>query len=271
MSKQNSERLLHYLNPEIPVEIRHFGTLPSTNITARTLAAEGAPAWTVVLADSQTAGRGRLNRHFFSPAGTGLYMSIILRSSLPAIQALRITPAAAVSTAEAIEAISGRSAQIKWVNDILLDGKKVCGILTESIVAPESGTFSYAVLGIGINILPPPDGFPPEISGIAASIAETASDPDELRMRLAAEVLNRFFRIYETLDTAAFFADYKRRLCCLNRPVLLQEKGTERVVIPVDLDPSFRLIVRPSETASETASKAALETISSGEIRLKII
>ena len=126
--------------------IYQYDTLPSTNQTAIEMAAEGAPEWTVVVAKHQSAGRGRLDRKFYSPEGTGLYMSIILRPRIPPSQALKITAAAAVGVAETLESTFGVRPQIKWVNDILVEGKKVCGILTESRL---SGTdLAFAVLGI---------------------------------------------------------------------------------------------------------------------------
>ena len=141
-----------------------FPVLPSTNDTVKALAAEGAPEGVVVLAEAQTAGKGRMRRQFFSPDGTGIYMSILLRPKLAAEDALFITTAAAAAVADAIEAATGENAGIKWVNDVYLRGLKVCGILTEGALGLEEGNLEYAVLGIGINAIAPQNGFPEEIS-----------------------------------------------------------------------------------------------------------
>ena len=125
----------------------------------------------MVIANEQTAGRGRLSRSFFSPKDTGIYMSLLLRpKNYSAKQAVRITTMAAVAMCEAIETVSDEKAEIKWVNDIFVRGEKVCGILTEGSFNLESGLLDYAVLGIGINIYQPKDGFPNELSSIAGAV-----------------------------------------------------------------------------------------------------
>ena len=132
----------------------------STNTRIRVLAEDGAPEGTVVVAAAQTAGRGRSGKSFLSPAGTGLYMSILLRPALTMGDSLLITTAAAVAVSRAIERVAGCEAKIKWVNDVYVDEKKVCGILTEGALDLENGGLRYAILGIGINICPPDGGFP---------------------------------------------------------------------------------------------------------------
>ena len=166
-----------------------YDHLPSTNQTAREMAADGALDGTVVLAHKQSAGRGRLGRSFFSPDGTGLYMSLILRRDLTAADALRLTPMAAVATAEAIEDMVGHKVDIKWVNDIYLDQKKVCGILTEGSVDPTSGRLAYAVIGIGVNITPPDGGFPEEIRQVAGAILPASDDAEGVRDALVEKIL----------------------------------------------------------------------------------
>ena len=132
-------------------------TVTSTNTVLKELAKDGAPSGYVLLAQQQTAGKGRLGRRFYSPDKTGVYLSVILRPKLTIENALFITTSAAVAVSRAIETISNNKvkAQIKWVNDVYVDNKKVCGILTEAAVDFESGGLEYAVLGIGVNILAP--------------------------------------------------------------------------------------------------------------------
>ena len=114
-------------------EARVFDCVDSTNTVLAALARSGAPEFTAVIAGAQTAGRGRGAQRFFSPAGCGVYFSLLLRPRFPAVTAARlITPACAVAAARAIERASGEAAGIKWVNDVFLRGRKVCGILTEA-------------------------------------------------------------------------------------------------------------------------------------------
>ena len=120
---------------------KYFEELDSTNRYLKELAAKDARPGTVIIANRQSAGRGRLGRKFFSPGEKGIYMSILLRPDIPLERAVLITSMAAVAVARAIERVSGIEAKIKWVNDIFLKGKKVCGILTEAGIDAESGKF----------------------------------------------------------------------------------------------------------------------------------
>jgi hypothetical protein len=125
-----------------------------------------------------------MNRNFYSPPGTGVYMSLLLRPKVPAADSPLITLAAAVSVAEAVEAVSGSRAQIKWVNDIVMNGGKVCGILTEAALDLESGSLDYAVLGIGVNAKTPDDGFPKELQGVAGAVFGRGEAPPDARSRI---------------------------------------------------------------------------------------
>ncbi len=240
-----------------------YDTLPSTNDTGHLLAQNGAPEWSVVVADTQTAGRGRLERKFHSPQGTGLYMSVILRPEIAPSEALTITTAAAVSVAETLEAMFGVRAEIKWVNDILVEGKKVCGILTESRLS--GANLDYAILGIGVNVAPPEGGFPEEIRQIAGAVSDGKGDLGKIRMKLMEGILGAFYTHYQTLNRnpVPFLEEYKKRLCCLNRPVhIMGENGTWQVGTPVDLKPDFSL-----EVAMEDGS---VKSLRAGEISLRL-
>ncbi len=254
-------RVLSYLPPDTPIAaLTVVEEIPSTNTSLRTLAEEGAPHSTVLIAASQSAGRGRRGRSFFSPDGTGLYISILLRPRIPAHRAVRITTAAAVAAAEAIAEVTGREASIKWVNDLFLDGKKIAGILTESATAAD-GTLAYAVLGIGINILPPSGGFPAEIANIAGTVlTEPAEDA---RARLAASFLAQFFRRYEEIggEIPTYMDEYRRRCFIIGRQVevLRGEDRYAATAISVD-DEAGLVVVRDNGTR---------EVLSSGEISIK--
>ncbi len=196
------------------------------------------------MAEEQTAGRGRRGRSFYSPKGTGLYLSILLRPKQHAEAALQITTAAAVATAEAIEQVSGLPCEIKWVNDIYREGKKLCGILTEASLDVESGGLNYAILGIGINALPPAGGFPPELRGIAGSVFEGRGEAD-LRCRLAAALLDRFAGYYRELGSERCFAEYRRRSLVLGKRVTVFSGGeAQGEALALDLERDYSLRVR---------------------------
>ena len=190
ISSAEIEKNLTTLKGKLDIEVKK--TVTSTNALLKEKAALGAPEGTVLIALSQTAGRGRFTRSFFSPEDSGIYMSILIRPRISAENAALITTAAAVAVAEAAENLSGRKAGIKWVNDVLIDGKKICGILTEASLNIESGALDYAVLGIGLNAYEPKCGFPQEIKNIAGAIFRKKKDG--LRSKLAAAVLENFFK-----------------------------------------------------------------------------
>ena len=236
------EGVLRYLKtPEVDVQV--YTSVASTNTLLKAWAEDGCAEGTVAAAEEQTAGRGRRGRGFFSPRGTGLYLSILLRPESSAGAALAITTTAAVAAAEAIEALSGEAAQIKWVNDIYMRGKKVCGILTEASLDVETGGLRYAIVGIGINVLPPPDGFPDELQEIAGAVFEDSAPPD-FRCRLAAELLDRFFARYRALGSEDCFEAYRRRCLVLGRRVTVLSGGIavgEGEAVSLERDYSLRL------------------------------
>jgi biotin-[acetyl-CoA-carboxylase] ligase BirA-like protein len=203
------------------VKIHIFERLESTQITAKEMALSGAEHGTVVIAEEQTAGRGRYGKAFFSPRGCGLYMSVILRSDKVRLsEPTLLTAFAAVSVCEAVEAAAGKTARIKWVNDIFIDGKKVCGILTEAVTDGD-GKISFFIVGIGINTKEPENGYPQDISGIAGS-ADADIDPSEIASRIlsTAESCNEGEMRKKYKERLFQFADIKLRphhlLCIQN-------------------------------------------------------
>ena len=149
----------------------------------------------VVVANSQEAGIGRMKRDFYSPKDTGIYFSILLKPNLPGDKTHIITSMAGIAVCRALEKLLSLSPKIKWVNDIYLDDKKVCGILTEGSFSLESNTVDYIILGIGMNVYDPILGFPQAIQNVAGSVIEKKQGG--LRNRLVAEILNEFWAIYE--------------------------------------------------------------------------
>ena len=213
----------------------------------KALSEEGASAGLALIAGEQTAGRGRMGRSFYSPADSGLYMSLLLRPSLSALEATRLTACAAVAVAEAIEELSGCETQIKWVNDILIGGRKVCGILTEASVDCENGMMRYVIIGIGVNTRVPADGFPGELSRIAGAAFGAQSIP-ELRCRLAAGILDRLVQYAERPDAPEVFEAYKKRSLVLGKEICILSPGREPVSATAEeLLKDYALAVRFSD------------------------
>ena len=168
---------------------------------------------TVVTANFQSAGRGRLGKNFVSPKGTGAYFSLLLKENISPENSKFLTVMAAVAVAETIEHITSKQVKIKWVNDVYIEGKKVCGILTEGLLNSQNNTFKYAVIGIGINLITPQNGFPDEISEVATALfGNTCSD--ERKNEIINEILYRFYDMFYGKDTT--FIDRYREKSFLN-------------------------------------------------------
>ena len=237
-----------------------LGEVESTNTYLKKLAAENCPEGTVVIADEQSGGRGRMRRRFFSLKGGGLYLSLLLRPVTPASESLALTACAAVAAAGAIEKICGRKTQIKWGNDILIDGKKVCGILTEAAVSAENGMFDYVIIGIGVNVAA--ESFPPEISDIACAMFENTERVP--RNELASEILNRMFELLESFDDRQFINEYRARSCVIGKEITVTDfsgGGVPRAARAVGVSDNGELI-------AEIDGKNII--ISSGEVTIRM-
>ena len=147
-----------------------FKSIDSTNNFAKSLAQLGAVNGHTIIAEQQTAGKGRMGKKFYAPNNQGIYLSVIVRPQLSVEYALMITSCAAVAVAEAIEKVSGLRCGIKWVNDLYYQGRKVCGILTEAGTDLESGQLEWLVVGIGLNLTATAEDFPPELAAKAGSL-----------------------------------------------------------------------------------------------------
>ena len=257
----SKQAITKYLDEDI-FDITVYDELESTNITAKQLAQKGAPEGSVTVARHQSGGYGRMRRAFYSPKSSGLYMSVILRPDIEISSSFLITVAAAAATAQAIEKICHTKTGIKWVNDIFIGGKKVCGILTEAGFLAESNKLDYAVLGIGVNIYTPDNGFPPELKDIAASILDANRDNEEIRNRLCAEILNRFWPYYRELAQKKYLQEYKSRSIIIGKEITIIDKDKEKKAKAIDIDDDFRLI-------AETPDSQKL-VLSSGEVSVRL-
>lgn len=238
-------------------------SVESTNDLLKNLAYDGAPHGTVVIADEQTAGRGRLGRTWESAAGKGLWMSILLRPELHPYKVQSLTLAAAVSVCRAIEPFLNEKPGIKWPNDVLIGGRKVCGILTE--LSAEAERVLWVITGIGLNTHFSPDDFPAELRSKATSLDRHLRRGASLdHDRLAAEILNQFEPVYEDFvknGPASTLIEWRERSITLGRMVeLLYGQETMRA-LAMDIDEDGSLVVQLGD--------GSMRKILSGEISLR--
>ncbi len=255
----------------LPANLRNlnlfvYDVIDSTNLEARRLLLdEKANAPAVVIARQQTAGRGRLGRGFYSPRD-GLYLSIVIKPDFDISKSSLVTVAAAAATSEAIDALCGCSTEIKWVNDIYLDGKKVCGILTEATTDFETGQIDSLIIGIGINTSE--KSFPPELAGIAGSISAEGLNGHEKSL-LAASITEKVLRY--TKDLSGFMDSYRRRSMVIGREITVytgtyrkdptQELGG-RSAFALEIDDAGGLVVEYED--------GTRQTLTSGEVSIRL-
>ncbi len=218
------------------VPVFFYESTSSTNALAKDAARRDAGT-ALFVADSQSEGRGRLGRSFVSTPGVGIYMSLLLK--LSGIDTAALTAYAAVKLALVIERLSGTDVDIKWVNDIYKNGKKLAGILCESVISPDTGRPEYVIIGIGINVLS--QVFPPEIRSIAGSIEDECGEALD-RAHLTAELLRALLEL-EALGTPELLSEYKARSFLLGKNITVHSPEGDYEAIAVDIDRDFALIV----------------------------
>ena len=216
----------------------------STNTEAKRRALQGAPDGLVILSEEQTGGRGRAGRSFQSPRGCGLYLSALLRPQLPPSETVNLTAWVAVAVCDAIQAACGVRPRIKWTNDIILNGKKLCGILTELGLESESGRLDYIVTGIGINVNHRPQDFQEDIRDMATSLAIQLGRPVR-RAELAVQLIRALDRMYAAFPDgkAAYLEKYRADCLTTGNPVRLITPAATRDAFARSVDDDFRLVV----------------------------
>lgn len=215
----------------------------STNDHLKALARAGAPSGTAVLADVQTAGRGRLGRSFLSPAGEGVYLSVLLRPDCSAEAALQLTAWTAAAVCRALERCCGLSAGIKWVNDIILNGRKLGGILCETSMRGDSGRVDYVVAGVGLNVLQ--GGFPPELALTATSLLlETGRRFS--RDAVAAALISELDRMGAEFPAGKerYLREYRAACITTGRDVCFVRDGERHTGTAESIDEDFGLVLR---------------------------
>lgn len=222
----------------------------STNRVAKELALSGAPHGTAVIADSQTGGRGRFGRPFFSPPGRGIYLSLVARPVWPRERLPLLTVYTAAAVCDAIEASCARRPEVKWVNDLFMDGRKVCGILAELSFEQGSGRVAWAVIGVGINV----NGceFPPELQGTAGSLEMAAGGPVK-RARLAAGVLKALADMLDAAPEAYahYLRQYRAGCLTLGRTVSVTRNGECKRGQAMSVEDDGALLVRFEDGRTE--------------------
>lgn len=262
--------------------IEVFKTISSTNTVLKEKAVKGAEEWHIFVASEQTAGRGRMNRTFYSPSDSGIYMSILFRPKLSAQQALLITTMTATAVSEAIDELFHIETKIKWVNDIYYHGRKICGILTEAAVNVETAMLDYAVVGIGVNVKAPVGDFPEDIRSIAGAILSEQPDEavrDNVRNRLTAGIIGKMYRYYGMLkadrmmgesvaDNAGkmghqygFMESYKRKSMLIGKKVYILSDESREELLVLDIDDNAALVVEHAD--------GRIEALKSGEVSVR--
>lgn len=252
--------ILSHLPGDFPWQVHWFKTIDSTNTQAKLMAQQGAPHGTVLIAEHQTGGRGRMGRSFSSPAGAGLYLSVILRPDCLATELMHLTCIAGVAACNAVEKVCAQRPGIKWINDLILQNRKLGGILTEMSVDAKTGMVEYAVIGIGINCTQKTTDFPTELQDMAISLRSAGMQPE--LPKLAAALIFALYNISLKLHAPKPLMDIYRRDCVtLGREVVLLGSGDKKYGTAVDIDDAGALLVRLEDDS--------IYTVNSGEVSVR--
>ena len=234
------------------IEVICYQSIDSTNTEAKRLINQGKDNVFIVVANEQTDGRGRQGKSFYSPKNTGVYMSVVFHPNLPLQNTVGITTAAAVCVCRAIEKLSDKSPKIKWVNDVYLDNKKICGILTEAISDVETQKATSVIIGIGINITTP--SFPKDIENAGAL------NSDIKRAELVAQVCNELFDLIKN-ENDDYISYYRSHSNVIGKRINIVQNGRILPATAIEIDDRGGLVVETQN--GET------QTLRSGEITLR--
>ena len=257
------EQIISYLRESCPWQdsLLWFDSIDSTNTRARELAKQGAAHGTVLIANHQTGGHGRRGRSFHSPAGSGIYMSVILRPQCKPQELMHLTCAAAVAMCDAVESAAGFRPGIKWTNDLVYNSRKIAGVLTE-LGFDKWGNTDFAVIGIGINCCQTESDFPEEIRGIAGSLSSVSGQTID-RARVASAMMDALYRMDQTLLTGKVPAmeRYRRDCITLGQEISLVRGDEVRHGTALDIDSEGALLVLFPDRS--------VETVNSGEVSIR--
>ena len=228
-------------------DIAYFPEIDSTNTKARELADGGAAEGTVVVAEKQMAGRGRRGRSWLSPAGDGIYASLLLRPAMSPSVAPRITLMTAVAIAEALLSLVRIDLKIKWPNDILVNGRKLAGILTE--ISADMDTVNYIVVGLGVNVNTPPGHFSEELRNQATSIyIETGEKLSRSRLTRAwLQQFEKYYEMFKKSDFAPIMHRWKQLSGFIGQKIMVDMVGQKHVGEVADIDEDGVLILKDDQ------------------------
>ena len=251
---------IKHLLCDLPIKTIVLKSIDSTNTYCKELA-KNTNKDTLVVALSQTAGRGRLGRSFHSPKA-GVYFSLLLHPSKKATDNLDLTTAAAVAAAVSCEKISGKKAYIKWVNDIFVDDKKACGILTEAAAGNNGPYNDYVIIGIGVNVFTPKNGFPDEIKDIATSLFSSSKEKSGIKAKLIKNITTLLLD-YIKDDTKQFMNEYKARSYLDGKKVCFARNGetVTATVLGIDNDAKLLLKTEDGEELSLFAGEVSVQRV----------
>nr|WP_308657521.1 biotin--[acetyl-CoA-carboxylase] ligase [uncultured Agathobacter sp.] len=258
MTEAEIKSLMH--TEWVAKEVLYFDTIDSTNTKAQELAEKGYPSGTLVVADKQESGKGRRGRSWVSPSGTGIFMTLMIKPDINPNNASMLTLVAALAVAKAITSVTGEEAMIKWPNDIVVNGKKVCGILTE--MNAQFDYINHIVVGIGINVHN--ESFPEEISQMASSLMIEAGGKRFHRAQIIAETMSYFEQYYDTFlqtqDLSALAREYDELLVNMNKAVRVLDPKEPFDGKAMGITPKGELIVDTWESR---------KLVSSGEVSVR--
>ena len=251
MDKISTERITEYLDvKDMPIHV--YDTIDSTNNEAKRHCHEGLK-YALYISESQTAGRGRLGRTFYSPENTGIYMSLVHKVDMTAIEnPMLITLKAAMYVFEAIEELTGLSLGVKWVNDIYLGNRKICGILAEGIPNAKTGIPDFVVVGIGINVNT--TVFPDDIKNKAASIGVSCD-----RNRMIAAVINKLLPLYENMSDTSFMDEYRKKSIVIGKNVEFEHESSTLHGVAIGIANNGGLIVNTEDGREFTITSGIVE------------
>lgn len=229
---------------ENKISLEYLDEVSSTNDYVKILANKNYPEYYTVIANSQSGGKGRQGKSFYSPGSTGVYLSMLLRPRFSMEKALNITTSAAVAVSKTIEEFTIKDTKIKWVNDIFIDNKKVCGILTEGSMDFEQLNLSFAVLGIGVNLFKP-KAFPNAISNIAGYVIEDFDE--EVKAKFIARLIDNVIYHYKNIDSKEFNEYYREKSYLKGRTVTFDYEGNQEIAKVRDIDENYSLVIDTKE------------------------
>ncbi|MCR4661836.1 MAG: biotin--[acetyl-CoA-carboxylase] ligase [Clostridia bacterium] len=259
----NKLALAAELSKERVENIEVLESIDSTNIYAKNLAQNGVNNKYVVISNEQTKGKGRLGRTFVSPKNKGIYLSIIVKPNRDISNLTSITAFSSVAVCKAIENVYNIKTNIKWVNDVYINGKKVCGILTEASIEGETGKVDYLVIGIGINVNESTNEFPEEIKDIATSL-KIQTGKEMKRNILCVELIKQLDTMIDNLDkNDEYFTGYKDRCNTIGKEVEINTFTEKKLGFVKALNEDFSLTIE--------YPNGLIEKLSSGEVSIKNI